>query len=78
VFILVSVSKVTSFGWAAQKAAVMAMREVSYDRVAIYGPISLQILLNTLSHVADSYNEVRAFSNRIETLEWLRREMITK
>ena len=78
VLIIVSASKVTSFGWAAQKAAVMAMRQVPYNRVAIYGPISLQILLNTLSHVADSYNGVRAFSNRIEALEWLRKDIIAK
>ena len=70
--VLVDISQVTTTNLNSHMAAVKGMREVPFKKIAIYGPLSLQILLNTLAIVADKHDLVHAFSSRIEAIEWLR------
>ena len=70
--VLIDISQVTSTDLSSHTTAVKGMREVPYKRIAIYGPLSLQILLNTLAIVADKYDAVHAFSSRLEAIEWLK------
>jgi len=70
---LVDLSQVTSTDLSSHIAAVKGMKEVPFEKIAIYGPLTLQILLNTLAIVADKYAKVHSFATRVEAVEWLRR-----
>jgi predicted glycosyltransferase len=59
---------------AARKEAVSAMADAKYDRIAVYGNVAVQILVNTLALIAGKRYKVRVFSNRIEALGWLKGE----
>lgn len=56
----------------AHAAAIKGLRAVKYDRGAIYGPVSAQVLLNTLSMVAGVQHKVRAFNGRADAVQWLK------
>jgi hypothetical protein len=74
VLLLVDLTKVKSTDIPSHIAAVKGMREVPFDKIAIYGPLRMQVLLNGLAIVADKHDKARAFETRIEALRWLRRK----
>jgi hypothetical protein len=56
----------------ARKVAVKAMSDAKYDRIAVYGNVVVQILVNTLALIAGKREQIRVFSNRAEALRWLK------
>jgi predicted glycosyltransferase len=56
----------------ARKQAVAAMATAEYDKVAVYGNVAVQIMVNTLVLIAGKRNKVRVFGNRVEALKWLK------
>jgi len=56
----------------ARKEAVKAMTNAEYDRIAVYGNVAVQILVNTLVMIAGKRDKIRVFASRIEALKWLR------
>jgi len=56
----------------ARKEAVKAMSSAKYDRIAVYGNVVVQILVNTLALIAGKREQIRVFSNRAEALRWLK------
>jgi hypothetical protein len=73
VLVLIDITGVTKNNLASHKAVVTGMLEVPCDLAAFYGPISLQVLVNMLSIVADKSKTIRAFSNRDDALSWLKK-----
>jgi len=59
---------------AARKEAVRVMTRDKYDRMAFYGNLAVQILINTLALIAGKRQKVRVFPSRIEALGWLKGE----
>ncbi|MBX4197156.1 hypothetical protein KW801_01200 [Candidatus Saccharibacteria bacterium] len=55
-----------------RQRAVKAMTSAEYDRVAIYGNVAVQILVNTLVLIAGKRHKIRVFSNRVDALSWLK------
>ena len=55
-----------------RQAMVKAMKEESYDRLAVYGNMATQVLVNTMALIAGKRNKVRVFDNRIDALKWLK------
>lgn len=56
----------------ARKKAVAAMTESKYDKIAVYGNVAVQIMVNTLVLIAGKRQQIRVFSSRIEALRWLK------
>ena len=58
----------------ARKEAVKAMKDAHYDRLAVYGNVAVQIMVNTLALIAGKRQKIRVFSDRTEALRWLKDE----
>lgn len=56
----------------ARKEAVKAMSSAKYERIAVYGNVVVQILVNTLALIAGKRQEIRVFSDRSEAVRWLK------
>lgn len=77
VFILVDVSEVPKIDISgkmsrARQEAVNAMKDAEYDKIAVYGNVAVQIMVNTLALIAGRRDKVRVFASRIEALKWLK------
>lgn len=77
VYILVDVTKVPKIDISgkmarARKEAVKAMSTAEYDRIAVYGNVAVQIMVNTLVLIAGKRSKVRVFGDRITALRWLK------
>jgi len=51
---------------------VEAMRQAEYDRIAIYGDLAGQVMVNTLVLIAGRRRKIRVFEDRIGALKWLK------
>lgn len=58
----------------ARKVAVEAMRNAKYEKIAVYGNVAVQIMVNTLVLIAGKRKEIRVFSDRMDALRWLKGE----
>jgi hypothetical protein len=56
----------------ARKQAVKAMTDAKYDRIAVYGNVAVQILVNTLALIAGKRHQIKVFSDRAEAVRWLK------
>jgi hypothetical protein len=79
IYILVDVTEIPKIDTsgkmaAARKEAVRAMTTAKYDRIAIYGGVAVQIMVNTLVLIAGKRQKIRVFSDRLEALRWLKGE----
>ena len=77
VLILVDVSEVPKIDTSskmseARKDAVQAMTSSKYKRIAVYGNVSVQVLVNTLALIAGKRRKIRVFPNRVDALRWLK------
>jgi len=77
VLVLVDVTKVPKIDISgkmanARKEAVKAMTSAEYDRIAVYGNMAVQIMVNTLVLIAGKRDKIRVFASRIEALRWLK------
>lgn len=75
--ILVDITEVPKLNTSAamkqvHKDIVQAMREETYDRIAVYGDLATQVLVNTLTLIAGKRRKIRVFSDRVDALRWLR------
>jgi hypothetical protein len=77
VLILEDVSKITKVEFLSpkmaevRKAAAKAVKEIKFDRVALYGPLHLQVILTTLALVAGKRDKVKVFDSRPAAIKWL-------
>ena len=58
----------------ARKQAIKAMTTAEYDKVAVYGNVGVQIMVNTLVLIAGKRDKVRVFGDRMAALRWLKSE----
>ena len=65
-------SDITPSNDAPRKAAVEAIRSISYTRIALYGALPAQVVINTLALVAGKHHKTKAFNNRFEAVKWLK------
>jgi hypothetical protein len=77
VLILVDVSRVTKIDLGprmlrARVAGMKTMRALNYKRAAVYGPLPIQVLVNTLALVAGVHDKIRVFDTRLDAVRWLR------
>jgi hypothetical protein len=56
----------------ARQQAVKAMATAQYDRIAVYGNVAVQIMVNTLVLIAGKRDKIRVFGNRVDALRWLK------
>lgn len=52
--------------------AIQSMATTNYDRVAIYGNVTAQIMISTLVLIAGKRSKIKVFSTRAEALGWLK------
>jgi molybdopterin biosynthesis enzyme len=77
VLILEDVSKITKIEFLSpkmaevRKAAAKAIKDIKFDRVALYGPLRLQVILTTLALIAGKRNKVQVFDSRAAAIKWL-------
>jgi hypothetical protein len=77
VLILEDVSKITKVEFLSpkmaevRKAAAKAVKEIKFDRVALYGPLHFQVILTTLALVAGKRDKVKVFDSRPAAIKWL-------
>jgi hypothetical protein len=77
ILILVSVTEVSKIDISGKMAhahekAVDAMKRAEYDRIAIYGSMAVQLMVNTLVLIAGKRHKIRVFDSRLEALKWLK------
>jgi len=56
----------------ARKQAIEVMATAEYDKVAVYGNVGVQILVNTLVLIAGKREKIRVFGDRVAALRWLK------
>jgi len=56
----------------ARRSMVKSMKEEPYNRIAVYGDMATQVLVNTMALIAGKRNKIRVFDNRIDALKWLK------
>ena len=56
----------------ARKEVVQAMSDAQYQRIAVYGNVAVQVMVNTLVLIAGKRNKIRVFGGRLEALRWLK------
>jgi hypothetical protein len=54
-----------------RKEAAKALKNIKFERVALYGPLHLQVILTTLALIAGKRNKVQVFDNRTAAIKWL-------
>jgi hypothetical protein len=54
-----------------RKAAAKAIKEIKFERVALYGPLHLQVILTTLALIAGKRDKVQVFDSRAAAIKWL-------
>lgn len=77
ILILVDVTKVPKIDISgrmakARKEAVQAMKDAEYDRIAVYGNVAVQLMVNTLVLIAGKKDKIKVFGDRVEALRWLK------
>ncbi|MBI4033814.1 STAS/SEC14 domain-containing protein [Candidatus Saccharibacteria bacterium] len=55
----------------ARKTGTRLMRQLHFERAAIYGPLAVQILVNTMARVGGVHKRIRVFDQRAKALKWL-------
>ena len=56
----------------ARQEAVKAMSNAQYDRIAVYGNVAVQIMVNTLVLIAGKRDKIKVFGDRVDALRWLK------
>lgn len=57
---------------AARQEAVKAMKTAKYDRIAVYGNVLVQMMVNTLVLIAGKRDKIRVLNDRLDALKWLK------
>ena len=56
----------------ARQKGVQLMRDLNFKKAAIYGPLAIQILVNTMAKIAGVNGRLRVFENRVDAIRWLK------
>jgi hypothetical protein len=56
----------------ARIAGMKAMATLKYQGAAIYGPVPLQVLVNTFAMIAGVHEKIHVFDSRAKAMKWLR------
>jgi hypothetical protein len=77
--VLIDISKITRVDLSIKMLgtrieAVKLMRSLPYKKAAIYGPVAIQVIVNTLATVAGTKvrHKIKCFNDRTEALKWLK------
>jgi len=60
-----------------RQQAITLMRSAKIKRAAVYGPLKIQLIVNTLALIAGKQDKIRVFRDRIEALRWLKEKTKT-
>lgn len=69
--VLIDITELGATDTESHKVGIAGIRQVNFKRAALYGPLSAQVLVNTLALVAGKKNKIRAFGSRVEAIKWL-------
>ena len=72
VLILIDITKLGGTSAGARIAGINGMKRVRYKRAAMYGPLSTQVLVNTLALIAGKQHTTKAFGDRATAIKWLK------
>ncbi|HEX5394932.1 MAG TPA: hypothetical protein VFW52_01085 [Candidatus Saccharimonadales bacterium] len=56
----------------ARQKGVQMMKDLDFKKAAIYGPLAIQILVNTMAKIAGVSNRIHVFENRVDAICWLK------
>jgi hypothetical protein len=56
----------------ARQKGVALMRDLGFAKAAIYGPLAIQILVNTMAKIAGVNGRIRVFESRVDAIRWLK------
>lgn len=56
----------------ARQKGVQMMKDLDFKKAAIYGPLAIQILVNTMAKIAGASNRIKVFENRVDAICWLK------
>lgn len=56
----------------ARQKGVQMMRDLNFKKAAIYGPLAIQILVNTMAKIAGVNGRIKVFESRIDAICWLK------
>jgi hypothetical protein len=54
-----------------RKAAATTVKDIDFERGAVYGPLRVQVIVSALALVAGKLDKIRVFDNRISAIKWL-------
>lgn len=54
------------------RISIEVMKNLDFKRIALYGPVVTQVMLNTLAMVVGKKDKVAGFHDRNEAIRWLR------
>jgi hypothetical protein len=80
ILILEDVSEITKYDFlnpkmaSVRKSATKAMKDINFERAAIYGPLQIQVIVSTLALVTNKRSKVQVFDNRANAIKWLLNE----
>ena len=55
-----------------RKKGVQMMKDLDFKKAAIYGPLAIQILVNTMAKIAGVSDRIHVFENRVDAIGWLK------
>jgi len=53
-------------------AGVKTMRQINFKRAAVYGPLKVQIMVNTMALITGKQHRLRVFGDRVKAIRWLK------
>jgi hypothetical protein len=56
----------------ARQKGVQMMKDLDFKKAAIYGPLAIQILVNTMAKIAGVSDRIHVFENRVDAICWLK------
>jgi hypothetical protein len=77
ILILEDISKIPKLEFLSPKMATVRVeaakyiKSVPFERAAFYGPLPLQVIVNTLALVAGKRSKVQVFDSRANAIKWL-------
>jgi hypothetical protein len=54
-----------------RKAAAATVKDIEFERGAVYGSLRVQVIVSALALVAGKRDKIRVFDNRISAIKWL-------
>src|SRR5579871_483607 len=55
-----------------RKAGIKTMGSVKFRRAAVYGPLKVQVLVNTMALISGKQDKLKVFGNRVKAIAWLK------